>query len=1080
MLFKPDLTITSSISNPYKGLFAFKEKDADFFFGRRRHIEKLIGLLEDNPLITVTGPSGIGKTSLIRAGLIPNLKNNGLWHVASFNAGRNPFNSLCAAICKIIEQDRNNIPGLIEKFENNPFSMIRKIESFLNNNKDSRLLVFGDQLEDIVTICHDDKDRHKFLSGIISLAEHGDLHIKNRIKIILAIDIHYLGKALLLEQISPVFDYPDLKLGLMNKKELKNAIEMPAKKNGVKFEKGLVKRILEDMDNNGQQLGFFQFAMWKLWENQDNGLLTHIGYEKTGGVNQAIAVHCENFFNGLEPDKKKKAEKILTGLFIDHTRQETILKTLTLSYADKDKRKMASLMEKEHILTSKQERGDKTIRPVHKILIEGWPRLKEMVSHRAYLQKSYKEAEKKRKSAISRYLAAQSLLVMDKEFDLSLLLSVEACRISDTVDAKSALLRCILHNPRLKTHLKGHKGGVYRLFFTEQGNILISGGWDNSIILWDIKGQKPSALPITGSSMTISPDGRIMALSRGDNAIILRDIKSCEALGKPLSGHTDTIYGMDFSPDGSVLASGGSDGKIFLWDINNMLPMGGPLLKHNDVVSIVKFSPDGSILASGSWDGTIFLWDVKKRKAIGQIFNNDFIFSLAFNPWDETMVSGTQDGSMVLWDLITQEPVSEPLKKHKGPVFCLAFSPDGKILASSGDDGSVILWDTDNWNPVADPFLGHNNPVVSVCFHPGGNTIASGDSGGNIIIWKTDGRHCIFRKIPGINPCFHPEKKIIAIAGADNSISFYDVENKKFMDSPMHGHDYFIFNLAFSSDGKILASGSGDNTIILWDFITQKPLCPPLSGHEDSVYSVSFSPDGTILASGGGDGKIIFWDMKSKKASGEPILGHKGPVHSVAFSPDGKILASGSGDNSIILWDAFKKQIIGLPLSGHNNSVQSISFSPDGKILASGSRDNKIILWDVKLQKPVGKPLMGHKDTVFCVRFSPDGKILASGSYDNSVLLWDMATQRQIGPPLEGHTNNIAGVSFSRDGRYLAVGGRDNLVILWDIDQASWKRHACMIANRNMTMDEWNHFMDDEPYINTCPFFPGPYDGIQF
>ncbi len=113
---------------------------------------------------------------------------------------------------------------------------------------------------------------------------------------------------------------------------------------------------------------------------------------------------------------------------------------------------------------------------------------------------------------------------------------------------------------------------------------------------------------------------------------------------------------------------------------------------------------------------------------------------------------------------------------------------------------------------------------------------------------------------------------------------------------------------------------------------------------------------------------------------------------------------------------------------------------------------------------------------MFCVRFSPDGKILASGSYDNSVILWDIATQRQIGPPLKGHTNNIAGLSFSYDGRYLAVGARDNLVILWDIDRESWKRHACMIANRNMTKDEWNHFMDDEPYVKTCPSCPGPYE----
>jgi WD40 repeat protein len=400
----------------------------------------------------------------------------------------------------------------------------------------------------------------------------------------------------------------------------------------------------------------------------------------------------------------------------------------------------------------------------------------------------------------------------------------------------------------------------------------------------------------------------------------------------------------------------------------------------------------------------------------------------------------------------------------------VAFSPDGKTLVSGSGDNNIIMWNAATRGAISKPLLDNSRGAESVTFSPNGKIVASGGSDGTIRLWNAA----------------TGERVGLWTVAADRPIE-YTTENAK-VSSSSH---LFVESVAFSPDGKMLAAGTLDGSISLWDVAAGKQLGKPLK-YSGEVRSVKFSRDGKVLASGGSGGKVILWDVAKRQQIGQPLSGHPEDVYDVAFSPDGKILASVScgktnpetrtcGQGEIRLWNVDTHQPLRQPLAGHTYYVTSIAFSPDGKLLASGSGDSKVILWNVTSGKPIGQPLDGHTRGVNSVAFSPHGKILASGSDDHKVILWDVATGKPLThslvDPYSKHQVNE--VAFSPDGKTLASALFDGNVILWDVSIDSWQGIACSIANRNLTVAEWNQSFPDKPYSKTCPDLPVDSTVIQ-
>ncbi len=330
-----------------------------------------------------------------------------------------------------------------------------------------------------------------------------------------------------------------------------------------------------------------------------------------------------------------------------------------------------------------------------------------------------------------------------------------------------------------------------------------------------------------------------------------------------------------------------------------------------------------------------------------------------------------------------------------------------------------------------------SSTVTSVAFSPDGKRMVSG-SLNDMQIWDATTGKAIgnrFGYTDRVNSlAFSPDGKHIVSGSDDMTVRVWDATTGQPIGKPLTGHTDRVNSVAFSPDGKRIVSGSEDKTVRVWDATTGRPIGKPLTGHTDRVSSVAFSPDGKRIVSGGGDMQI--WDATTGQAIGNPF-GHKDLFNSVAFSPDGKRIASGGNDMTVRVWDATIGQPIGKPFTGHTDSVNSVAFSPDSKRIVSGSGrknkgDNTVRVWDATTGQPIGKPFTGHESWINSVAFSPDGKHIVSGSNDMTVRIWDATTSQGINNPLKGHTDSVKSVAFSPDSQRIISGSIDTTVRLWD------------------------------------------------
>jgi WD40 repeat protein/energy-coupling factor transporter ATP-binding protein EcfA2 len=1207
---------------PYKGLDVFEEDDAELFFGREKLVDDLVSRVKESRTIFITGPSGSGKSSLVRAGLIHNLKNGAIkgserWLYETMKPGREPIKDLALAFSRL------KSPNLADYFKAHASEkdvLNKCAESVLSGRKDQHFLLFIDQFEEVFTQMSQEEERVAF----INMLAHAGAVENGRVIILFAMRSDFVSNCATYPALNEMLSQQFRQIGAMQPQELVSAIALPAKHVGLPIEDELIARIINDMKGEPGALPLMQFALKDLLDSQEEkgGVIALMleDYLRHGGIHKSLERHADRSFATFSENEQELARSIFSGLIeIGRGTQDTrrIAFFDELVPANVKATEVESVVQRladARLIITDEQAGKDTVTISHEKLIDAWPWLKKLVNENrdvialqneiasdakewddhnrdaSYLYTGARlataqeqleaknlvlsgsayeyiragSAQQKRRQRTARLgiaavgvaltvavaifslqastnakiastaqavstdavaqkgtaqaastiavaqaqisrtseLAAQSVETRERDFQLSLLLAMEAFRSQDTVRSRAALLDATIAHPQLLDFLVGHVGGVSSVAFSPDGKTIASGSDDNTIILWDVETHQPIGQPLTGhttsvTSVAFSPDGKTLATGSWGSTIILWNVKTRQPIGQPLTEHIKPVISVAFSTDGSTLASGSDDNTIILWDVETHQPIGQPLVGHAARIVNIAFSPDDNTLASGSYDNTIILWNVKTRQPIGRPLtgHTNIVLSVAFSPDGDSLASGGGNHEIMLWDVKTHQPIGQPLTGQADFVTSVTFSPDGAILASGGDDNTIILWDVEARHPIGQPLTGHTNSVESVAFSPDGKTIASGSSDNTIILWDADARQPISQSLTedagvAFSVAFSPDGKTLA-GGFDTTIILWDApEHEPLAQAAVIKLSSYIFSLAFSQDDQILATTScveeiGDNPanfdcvlgqIFLYDVKTGQPLGDPLIGHNGWVRTVAFSPDGKTLASGSDDNTIILWDVESRQPIGQPfahpLTEHIEPVSSVAFSPDGKSLASGSGDNTIILWDVATRQPIGQPLTGHTSAVESVAFSPDGKTIASTSWDATIILWDVETHQPIGQPLTGHTSFVRAVAFSPDGKTLASGSDDNTIILWDVGSRQPIGQPFIGHSDILRAVAFSPDGKTLASGSDDNTIILWEVSPEYWIEQTCQRVGRNFTRAEWNRYFANDEYRKTCEQWP--------
>ncbi|MCF3564873.1 CHAT domain-containing protein [Planktothrix agardhii] len=994
--------------NPYQGLAAFEEEDADFFFGQENFVNKLVEVTQNQPLVGIIGPSGSGKSSVVFAGLIPKLRQQGNWLIEVFRPGKEPFLSLASALVKQLEPEAGETQflresvGLASDFQQGRITVQQVISRILERNPGKQLLLVADQLEELYTLCPVKEEQERFADELLTTIA------QENITLVFTLRADFYGYVLSYRPFRDALqEYTPQLLSSMKREELQAAIELPAQKLEVQLEDNLTQRILDDVGQEPGNLPLLEFALTRLWEKQKHRELTHQAYEEIGGVKKAIANHAEQVYQKLSETEKQQARRIFVQLVRPGEGTEDTRRVATRAEVGGENWNLVSYLagyqarlvvtgshqkdltpqppsrqgNGEYESPSPRRRGvwgevifaEDTVEVVHEALIREWLRLREwMNANRQFrtwqerLKVSLREWQNDNHDAGALLRGVPLTVAEDwlrKRADE--MTQEERDFIQVSVKERDREKRETERRRRLT--MMGLSG--FSVIALSLAGIASFGLWKARINEINGLAQYSDALLTLDGSKAVKTSLKAVVKMRRTpwvNAdtqtqveLALLNTVSNVAAPNTLGGHAKPVYAVSFSPDGKRLATGSWDNTVKLWDANTGKEI-QTLRGHTDRVYGVSFSPDGKRLATGSWDNTVKLWDANTGKEIYTLRGHtDWVWDVSFSPDSKRLASASGDKTVKLWDVSAGKEI-QTLTGHTDGLRGVSFSPDGKRLATASSDKTVKLWDS------------------------------------------TTGKEI----------------------------------------QTLTGHTNWVWGVSFSPDGQRLATASADKTVKLWDSATGKEI-QTLTGHTNWVRGVSFSPDGQRLATASDDNTVKLWDSATGKEI-KTLTGHTDLVRGVSFSPDGQRLATASEDNTVKLWDSATGKEI-QTLTGHTDRVNRVSFSPDGQRLATTSDDKTVKLWDSTTGKEI-KTLIGHTESVFGVSFSPDGQRLATASDDKTVKLWDSTTGKEI-KTLTGHTNSVFGVSFSPDGKLLATGSDDNTVRLWRLDFDYLVKEGCNFIN---------------------------------
>ncbi|MFL5807811.1 MAG: protein kinase domain-containing protein, partial [Roseiflexaceae bacterium] len=908
-----ELTVTdiAQIENPYKGLRAFFEADAADFFGRetltRRLLERMAeesvvrGQLsvvgddrrqtmdhgprttDQSRFLAVVGPSGSGKSSVVRAGLIPVLRRGGLpgsenWFVVEMVPGAHPLEELEAALLRMAV---NPPPSLLEQLQADERGLLRAVKRALPAGEASELLLVIDQFEEVFTLVEDEAARVHLLNSLVAAVTDP----RSQVRVIVTVRADFYDRPLLYPGLSELIRLRTEVVTPLTLKELEQTIVGPAERVGLRLEPGLALAIVNDVCEQPGALPLLQYALTELFERREGHTLTLAAYRASGGVLGALARRADALYEGLDAQGKETARQLFLRLVtlgegVEDTRRR--VRRAELAGDNEVMNGVISIFGRYRLLTFDRDpiTRDPTVEVAHEALIRRWGRLQ------GWLDESRDDLRVQRRLAAAAYewrqahhdpsflaagarlaqfeaLAADTDLALNEEETTYLRASMDERDRREIAERKRQAHELDLQK-RATSRLRYLVGALFVFLIVAIGLSVFA---FNSRADAVAQRQRAEDNLTRSEAQRLAAEASALLQARGNaDLIALLSIRSLRT---------------QYTLQGDAALAGAA-----MLDYPHQLFIG-----HTQQAWSVAFSPDSRYMLTGSLDHTARLWDTQTGQELRRFTGHtDTVRSVAFSPDGKYVLTGSNDTTARLWEVATgHEPrqfIGHELRQfigHSKGISGVAFSPDGKYVLTGSDDTTARLWEVATGHELRQ-FIGHSKGISGVAFSPDGKYVLTGSHDTTARLWN-------------------------AQTGA---------ELRRFT-----VHTSWIEAVAFSPDGRYVLTGGVDRTARLWDAQTGEER-RTFSGHTSPIFGVAFSPDSRYVLTASQDRTTRLWDTQT----GQELRHFAGrPSTGVAFSPDGRYLVIASADPTVRLWNT---QIsTELPtLTGHTNAVWSLAFSP--------------------------------------------------------------------------------------------------------------------------------------------------------
>jgi WD40 repeat protein len=1076
---------------PYRGLFAFREQDASLFFGREELAEQLADAVVRDRLVTVVGPSGSGKSSLVFAGLVPRLRQRAEWVIADLRPGTapSPLKALAAALLPLLEPTLSEsrrlleLPALTVVLEQGRLSDV--VDRVLDKRGARHLALVVDQFEEVLALAPD--TRAQFLDLLLGLVNTTMDSRPVGFHLILTLRADFLGQALSHPGLAETLQGTDHLVGPMTTTQLRLVIEGPATRL-VSYEPGLVERILSDLGQEAGSLPLLEFALTLLWERQAAGIITHAAYEGLGGVRGALARYAEDVFLSLPETEREEARRVFVQLVrpgeaTEHTRRMAVRSDL-----GQDRWALAQRLAATRLLVTGRDVGDaQTLELVHEALISGWDRLRTWVE----TDRAFRTWQERVRAAMHEWevtgrddgalLRGVSLVEAERwlqerprdiaESERAFVTASRAFRARELRVARGARRSRRLALLSVPILVVAVVLGVLAYQAQQQAGL---------------RRRQATSRQLAGAALAAVNHQPSQSLLLALNA--MRTADTIEARNSLLTAlqqdprltaflpATGPVESLSFGTTSRDLVVATSEGSITRWDTAKRTQTGEMLrLQRGGHVIGMMLSPTGDLVAVGK-EGkvnsaevvdVVEVWNTRNGERV-QILDPDpayVVGLLSFDSAGRYLAGATISGGINIWDLrAARAGDTFPITGLDGSgIVAIAMRPDAQAMAFADLGGGAWIWDVNADTPTElQVSKGQSVGVVTTLeFAPKSRRLAAGQDDGSVVLWSSSharGRVLATGRSAVSTLSFDPSGQVLAVGREDGTINLWDVARSKQLGRTLQGHGGPVLSIAFSHDGRKVATGGQDSTVVLWDLQRRERLARAIHRAGAAVESVTFAARDRQLAWLASDGMLSTQDLHDQRQHQSRALARSDleTVNIVAMSPDHQHFAIGGFDGRITLWERGQAHQLESPAPPATEAqvslepVTGLAFSSDGRLLASASR-GRVTLWDIErhvrkgnaivVGRQYGGPIESALLNPTVVAFDPTGRTLAVGTYDQvtniEVTLWDTNQQTRKGPPihLPGSPSEITSLVISRDGHLLAAGKRDGAVSLMDISK---------------------------------------------